>query len=240
MSNPNNQVTTNTLAFWSQDEKSLAALSALAWMIKIALAIFVVILIYATIKQGLEYGLLAAFGWGAVYFFLLALLFSIVYKWGIMNIARIMFAARKKDLVNSLSLMKFSPSLSHAWSMPTPGLIAVDIPQKAILAIANDTGYKRALFKPHQITNVKVERETHLHTETKHGGSFGIMSSSGLGYNFGSRSHSKTKVTENIFLEIHYQLQDDSAPGWIAIPYGRNRQAAESMATTILNMKRNA
>lgn len=124
-------------------------------------------------------------------------------------------------------------AMQHQWSAPTPGVLALDTRQGLLYANARDTDYQRLLLRRQDILGAKVERESEVHTQTRHGGSLAVFSSAGIGYNFGSRSKSTSKVVERAFLEIHYQLPGAPAPGWLAVPFGEDRRAADSFAVAI-------
>lgn len=130
------------------------------------------------------------------------------------------------------------PVAAHQWTWPQPGVLALDRQNNALFACVWGNGYERLLLSPREVIGVKVERESEIHTDTKHGGSFALFSSGGWGYQFGSRSKSKSVTIERAFLEIHYQREGAAAPGWVAVPYGEERREADSMAVAIQQWQR--
>lgn len=130
------------------------------------------------------------------------------------------------------------PVAAHQWTWPQPGVLALDRQNNALFACVWGNGYERLLLSPREVIGMKVERESEIHTDTKHGGSFAIFSSGGWGYQFGSRSKSKSVTIERAFLEIHYQREGAAAPGWVAVPYGEERREADSMAVAIQQWQR--
>lgn len=147
--------------------------------------------------------------------------------------AAIRYGARAKAIVASLPALGVTPSLLHTWRSPTPGGVAVDNVGRQLFVQSDGTAHERLVLQPQHIVGVKVERETELHTQTKHGGRISAFSSVGLGYTFGGRSKSKTTTVERAFLEIHYQFAADQPPGWVAIPFGEKRRDADAMAAAI-------
>ncbi|MDO4794867.1 MAG: hypothetical protein Q4A28_02875 [Brachymonas sp.] len=145
----------------------------------------------------------------------------------------IRYSACAKRMAAALPGYGLQQTLTHQWHLPAPGVLALDSRQSTLFLQTADTDYHRLFLHPGQIVEVKVERESEVHTQTRHSGSIGVFSRAGIGYNFGSKSSSKSVVIERAFLEVHYQQSNQLSPNWIAIPYGENRRDADAMAMAI-------
>lgn len=139
----------------------------------------------------------------------------------------------QKHMTQMPSALGLHPSILHSWRLPTPGLLTLDSGRDLLYINMHAFNYRPLLLAGSDIVGAKVERESEVHTKTTHGGSLGVFSRIGIGYNFGSSSKSKSVVVERAFLEIHYQRSTDNVPGWVAIPYEENRRDADSVAAAI-------
>jgi len=150
--------------------------------------------------------------------------------------AAIRYAARAKAIAASLPGLGITPTLMHVWRAPTPGAVAIDGGRQLLFVQCEGTGHERLVLQAGHIVGVRVERETELHTQTKHGGRISAFSNGGLGYTFGGKSSSKTVAIDRAFLEVHYQFSADASPGWVAVPFGDKRRDADAMAAAIQRM----
>jgi len=151
--------------------------------------------------------------------------------------AAVRYGACLKRIAADLPGLGISPSIQWTWKSPGPGLIAIDTQRRLVFIESEGTGYHRLILEPAQVIGAKVERTTELHTQTKHSGSFSVFSRSGLGYNFGGKSKSKTSVVERAFLELHCVRSQGAAPMSLVVPFGPDRRSADSMAVAIMHMK---
>lgn len=150
--------------------------------------------------------------------------------------AALRYGARARAIAASVPALGVTPTMLHSWRAPTPGAIALDRERNLLFVQSEGTGHERVVLQSAHIVGVKVERETELHTQTRHSGRVSALSSFGLGYTFGGKSKSKTTTIERAFLEVHYQFAANQSPGWVAVPFGEQRRDADAMATAIQRM----
>lgn len=115
-------------------------------------------------------------------------------------------------------------------------LLALDVQRRLLYINLAVLDYENLVIGANEIRDVKVERESEVHTTTTHKGGFSFAlfgSGVGAGYHADGKSHSKSVEVERAFLEIYYQRACDAAPRWVAIPFGGDRRAADSMAIAI-------
>lgn len=145
------------------------------------------------------------------------------------------YKACVKFLVDMVHRGGMQPTSTWTWHAPAPGICAVDARRKLVFIESRGTGFQPLLLRPEQILGAKVERESEVYTTTTHSGRTSVFGSN-LGHTFGGKSHSTSTVVERAFLEIHYQLEPQGSPGWVAIPFGANRRDADSMAAAITTL----
>lgn len=154
-------------------------------------------------------------------------------------IALLRFSACVRDIRGWFCRAGYTPSLQWAWKRPTPGMIALDSRRQRLFIESAETDYVRLLLAPEQILAAKVERQsTVLLPRTRHGARHAAFVRLGLGYPFGARSASSTRLVEQAFLEVHYTLQQSEVPRSIAIPFQERRRRADSMALALRRMRR--
>ncbi|WP_147473774.1 hypothetical protein [Allofranklinella schreckenbergeri] len=114
--------------------------------------------------------------------------------------------------------------------------LTLDVQRRLLYINLAECDYENLVIGANEIRDVKVERESEVHTTTTHKGGFSFAlfgSGVGAGYHADGKSHSKSVEVERAFLEIHYQRACDAAPRWVAIPFGEDRRKADSMAIAI-------
>ncbi|WP_147473479.1 hypothetical protein [Allofranklinella schreckenbergeri] len=117
-----------------------------------------------------------------------------------------------------------------------PSFLALDVKRRLLYINLAERDYEDLVIGANEIRDVKVERESEVHTTTTHKGGFSFAlfgSGVGAGYHADGKSHSKSVEVERAFLEIYYQRACDAAPRWVAIPFGEDRRKADSMAIAI-------
>ncbi|MDO5691822.1 MAG: hypothetical protein Q4G70_04975 [Pseudomonadota bacterium] len=202
------------------------------------LAIFVLIAFFSNLfKQGIGHALINAALSLLVMGFIFLLINRALGAFVMAPYRSVQYRGSMKKMAQSLPGYGLQPALVHQWHTPNPGVIALDTQNGVLFINARSSDYQRLFLKSEDIIGVKVERESEVHTTTTHGGSLAVFSRMGFGYNFGSRSKSKSVVHERAFLEIHFQQPGAAAPSWVAIPFGEARRDADSMAAAIQRLK---
>lgn len=221
----------------TRDEKTASVVSSMTkisgYAVMGILLLLIVWVLRNFIKGGIANGLFALI----FSFFLAGGVFWFVSIFVLAPISSVRFSSCIKSIQTSLPQLGVSPTMQYSWKSPSPGLIAIDMRNYLVFIESEGTNYHRILLKPEQIIGAKVERETEMHTQTKHSGGMSVFSRGGLGYTFGGHSSSKTSVIERAFLEVHYSISPDVAPSWVAVPFQSQRREAESMAVAIMQMK---
>lgn len=225
-----------SVALWEQDEGVLKSSKILRWMAWAGLGLLAFVVVVPFFEIWFRRGFGSALFNAIVSLLIFGLLFVIYARFVVGGVARVLYSKNRKAMVAALPALGVQPQLLQSWSLPTPGVLALDTQHRQVYIQSAGTGQQRIVLRPEQILGVKVERETEMHTTTKHGGSVGVFSGN-FGYNFGSTSKSKTTVIENAFLELHFQLNEHDAPDWVAVPYGANRRDADAMAAAIQRLQ---
>lgn len=105
-----------------------------------------------------------------------------------------------------------------------PYLLAIDYQNCMIMISEYENKYMPNYIASQEINAVNVMNNKKIETKTS-------ISVSSLG----CKGKTTSKITDNVFLEIHYQKIGE-APSWYSLPFGENRQKAESIAAAILKM----
>ncbi|RMX01255.1 hypothetical protein EBQ26_00240 [Allofranklinella schreckenbergeri] len=226
----------------------LIAITGLALLLGVVLAVAVFFAARPDVGWwALPLGLLVGLIVGGIVFAALMLLASFGTLIFLLPWARLLASACTKHMKSELSALGLRPDRELFWKEGEtlwPNMLAVDTQRRALYLNMFLRDYERLVLCPNEILDVKVERESEIHTTTTHSGGTFSMFSSGIGgdsYFFGhhygyqsaSKSRSKSVEVERAFLEIHYQRACDSAPRWVAIPFGGDRREADSMAIAI-------
>jgi hypothetical protein len=154
-------------------------------------------------------------------------------------IQRALFAASARRIDRAMVGLPLRFSLAAFWSSPAPGGVGVDPARRILFLVCEGTGYHMLFLRPHHILSAKIERSTTLHTDTRFSGSWGGVYGHGLmGGHFSGSAKSTTTATDNIFLEVQFRLNEYEAPRYVALPYGAQRQWAESWLIAINELRR--
>ena len=216
-----------------QQEKSqqiLTILNRLALFYKIIffsiIAFLAVIIIKNFISGGIGDGIIT------LIFSVIVGIFAISFLFRILNstVGKIQYSRCISLLKAQVSESAFNANVLHTNNNP-PGIFAIDSQAKQVFVNNQQTGYYPVLLNKNTIIGLKVERESTIHTATKHRGNFAVFGNS-IGYNFGSKSKSVSKIAETAFLEIQYRTENNTSHT-LVIPYGSNRRAAEEAISTI-------
>ncbi len=227
---------TRTAVPFSVDEATVRAIRQINLIASAPAIGFVLLVVFGAIVAGLKQGIGEAVARLIMGLIVAGIAIWIYNRLVVRPAAAIRYAARVKAIAASLPELGITPTLLHAWRTPTPGAVAVDGGNRLLFVQSAGTGHERLLLQAEHIVGVKVERETELHTQTKHSGRTSVFSSGGLGHTFGGKSRSKTIAIDRAFLEIHYQFSADTSPGWVAVPFGEKRRDADAMAAAIQRM----
>ena len=138
-----------------------------------------------------------------------------------------------KRMNNDMTILEFNPTQVFQTRKPLPSLIAVNRNTRKLYLQNSYTEYRGLILDASQIISAKVEREVKMHTRTRHGGNFSFFSGFGFGFTSGGSSYSRTEVKEYAFLEIHYDINKDTAPVFAVIPFDTDRRSADSMLVAI-------
>lgn len=138
-----------------------------------------------------------------------------------------------KRMNNDMTTLVFNPTQVFQTRKPLPSLIAVNRNSRKLYLQNSYTEYRGLILDASQIISAKVEREVKIHTRTRHGGNFSFFSGFGFGFTSGGSSYSRTEVKEYAFLEIHYDINKDTAPVFAVIPFDTDRRSADSMLVAI-------
>lgn len=150
---------------------------------------------------------------------------------------KVRYKACVKSMLDMVRHGGMQPTSTWTWHEPTPGVCVVDVSRHQVFIESRGTEFRPLLLSPDQIIGAKVERESEVYTTTTHSGRTSVFGSN-LAYTMGGKSHSTSTVVERAFLEVHYQLEPQGSPGWVAIPFGANRRDADSMAAVITALLR--
>ena len=132
-----------------------------------------------------------------------------------------------------MAALAFNPSKQFQTQEPVPSLIAVDRDNRKLYLQNVYTDYKGLILDASQILNVKVEREISMETRTTYDSSSSSPGLLGDTHHSGGKSHSSTEITEDAFLEIHYEESKGGSPVFSVIPFGTYRRTADSMLVAI-------
>lgn len=138
-----------------------------------------------------------------------------------------------KRMNNDMTTLEFNPTQVFQTRKPLPSLIAVNRNTRKLYLQNSYTEYRGLILDASQIISAKVEREVKMHTRTSYGGNFSFFSGFGFGFTSGGSSYSRTEVKEYAFLEIHYDINKDTAPVFAVIPFDTDRRSADSMLVAI-------
>jgi L-ascorbate metabolism protein UlaG (beta-lactamase superfamily) len=87
--------------------------------------------------------------------------------------------------------------------------------------------------------SAKIERKQTFHTVTHFSGSWGGGYGNGLtGGIFSGSGESTTTANDTAFLEVQFRLNEHEAPRYAALPFGAQRQWAESWVIAINELRR--
>jgi hypothetical protein len=129
----------------------------------------------------------------------------------------------------------------NTWKSPVPSFLAIDTGRKLLFVEGPTTDFYGLILRGQQIVDVKVEREQHIETTTKHSGRFiyggALRGGFGIGRLGGGTSKSKSKVVEQAFLEIVFSVSRDGTPSRIVFNFGEARRAADDWVLMIGQMR---
>ena len=148
----------------------------------------------------------------------------------------------EKAAANLRNFLHASDSLAVgpvSWTHGAPGALAIS--RAGEITVANlSTRYEILRILPHQVADVRVEREARHITHTRHSGgtTLGAYGKGfGVAQTFGGRSTSVTETIEQFFLEICYQPQKNGAVSTIVVPCGPVRHDAEELCLAIRRLE---
>lgn len=172
-------------------------------------------------------------------FFAAKLLFWLINLFTLLPVHTFRLTKREGEITNQLiPSLGLIPTKMAYWQDSGPNCLVVDLNNRVVFLDLAKLSYNFLFLNPHQILGAKVEREIKHETTTKESGRTSVFSTGvGLGYTFGGKTKSTTKSTETAFLELHYRLNESDAPRWVVIPFGSNRQEAESIMLTINQLR---
>ena len=127
----------------------------------------------------------------------------------------------------------------YSWTVGAPGAIAMT-GSGDVLILDHAHGYAPLRLEPHQIADVRVERQSQVFTQTRHGGRtslIGLGGSFGAAYTMGGRSTSVTRTVDEYALEIRYQLVKNGPVDTVTVPGGSDRRVVEELCATIRRLE---
>lgn len=126
------------------------------------------------------------------------------------------------------------------WYTGAPGAFALMKGGELLLA-DRSSDYELLRLSSDQIADVSVEREVTQVTQTRHSGRTVIGGVGGGlfgGWASGGRSTSVSREREEAYLEIRYQLEANGPVAVAVVPFGADRQAADSACAMIRRSNR--
>lgn len=130
------------------------------------------------------------------------------------------FRRAKKPLLASIP-EEFDAGTIHLWSA-APGMLAVDYANRVFMTNIFSEKYEPYFVDADSINSVKVENKPEVTSETTI-------------HNSGKLGKTKSKVEDNAYLQIHFQLPGQP-PNWLSIPFKKDKIEAESVASALLNL----
>lgn len=188
--------------------------------------------ISSIVDNGLSWFVLVLIGFGFIYYLITAFIANILI---LLPMRFFRFRACVKRM-RELPQPHMHSNKWASWNTPFPAVLTIDSARKLLFLDSEHTKFRGLVLTPNQISDVKIEREQTIHTDTNHSSSMGFLTSFGLMFMSGGSSKSKTKVIETAFLEISYVLDNISAPKRAVFPFGTDRRSADDWAVAIKHM----
>ncbi|KAE9528447.1 hypothetical protein [Testudinibacter aquarius] len=213
----------------NKSQQILKMLNQVNWVYRILFWVIIAffgLIVVENFIQGLTNGIITLIISIFVALFLIKLVFGIIN----LTYANLQYTRCLKLMNEQLRESGISTTLSQQSKVP-PSLFAIDTANKLLFINNQQTDYEPLVFDKAKLISAKVERESTVHTTTKHKGNVAVFGSS-FGYNFGSKSTSTSHITETAFLELQY-LTEQKTSFTLVIPYGGNRRGAEEALNTI-------
>lgn len=177
---------------------------------------------------------------GAVAFVVAKLAIEIVFGVALEPSRNVRFRLAAKKLATRLRAAADLTSEPCTWYLGSPGAFALTRAGELLL-VDRSSGYELLRLAPDQIAEVSVERDVTQVTTTRHsartfiggagGGLFG-------GWVSGGRSMSTSRILEDVYLEIRYQLEANGAVGYAVVPFGPDRRGADAACAMIARLRR--
>ena len=126
-----------------------------------------------------------------------------------------------------------------SWTLGAPGAMGTTRGGEVII-LERGQGYAPLRLAPHQIVDVRVERQSQQVTQTHHSGRTsiaGVSGSLGIAHTLGGSSTSVTRNIEEYVLEIRYQLERNGTVSTVVIPGGTDRRVVEELCATIRRLE---
>ncbi|MEG3153495.1 hypothetical protein [Sphingomonas sp. RB1R13] len=126
-----------------------------------------------------------------------------------------------------------------SWTIGAPGSMAITRSGEVVM-LDHAHQYEPLRLAPHQIADVRVERQSQQITQTHHGGRTsiaGLGGSFGMAYTMGGRSTSVTSTVDEYVLEIRYQMEKNGPVSTVTVPGGSDRRVVEELCASIRRLE---